>query len=273
MILRSVLKFQLTDCIEFVAISRYYMDPEERWDFILGHSQIVFARTSPQQKLVIVENNQRQGHIVAVTGDGVNDSPAIKKADIGIAMGIMGSEVSKNAADMILLDDNFASIERGVEEGRLIFDNLKKSIAYTLEHNVPEMVPFLSFILFAIPLPLTTFLILGIDLGCDMIPAISMAYELAEADIMQRPPRNSKIDRLVTKRMIHFSYLQIGIIQAAAGYFTYLIVLNDFGYPPPSKLRRRVTVEFNLKFVCHILVRSKCNRNALLCLLPYYIDN
>lgn len=207
---------------------------EERWDFILGHPQIVFARTSPQQKLVIVENNQRQGHIVAVTGDGVNDSPAIKKADIGIAMGIMGSEVSKNAADMILLDDNFASIVKGVEEGRLIFDNLKKSIAYTIQSNIPEITPFLSFILFAIPLPLTTFLILAIDLGTDMIPAISMAYELPEADIMMRPPRNSKTDRLVTKRMINFSYLQIGMMQAAAGFYTYMVVLNDYGYPPNS---------------------------------------
>jgi len=211
---------------------------EERWDFILGHPQIVFARTSPQQKLVIVENNQRQGHIVAVTGDGVNDSPAIKKADIGIAMGIMGSEVSKNAADMILLDDNFASIVKGVEEGRLIFDNLKKSIAYTIQSNIPEITPFLSFILFTIPLPLTTFLILAIDLGTDMIPAISMAYELPEADIMMRPPRNSKTDRLVTKRMINFSYLQIGIIQAAAGFYTYFVVLNDYGYPPSVILMR-----------------------------------
>lgn len=176
---------------------------ESDWDFILGHRQIVFARTSPQQKLVIVENCQRLGHIVAVTGDGVNDSPAIKKANIGISMGIMGSEVSKNAADMILLDDNFASIVSGVEEGRLIFDNLKKSIAYTIQSNIPEITPFLAFIIFAIPLPLTTFLILAIDLGTDMLPAISMAYEKPEADIMKRPPRTSK-DRLVSVSTLLF---------------------------------------------------------------------
>lgn len=130
-------------------------------------------------------------------------------------MGIMGSEVSKNAADMILLDDNFASIVNGVEEGRLIFDNLKKSIAYTLQSNIPEITPFLAFIIFSIPLPLTTFLILAIDLGTDMIPAISMAYEKPEADIMTRPPRNAKTDRLVTKKLINFSYMQIGIIQVS----------------------------------------------------------
>lgn len=202
------------------------------WDRILAHEQIVFARTSPQQKLIIVENVQRLGNIVAVTGDGVNDSPALKKANIGVAMGIAGSDVSKEAADMILLDDNFASIEAGVEEGRLIFDNLKKSIAYTLTHNPPEIIPFLAFIVIQIPQPLTTVLILCIDLGTDIVPAISLAYENAELDLMKRKPRNSKKDRLVNRRLVSFSYLQIGIMQSLAGFFTYLVVMNDFGLSP-----------------------------------------
>lgn len=202
---------------------------QDDWDRILAHEQIVFARTSPQQKLIIVENNQRLGNIVAVTGDGVNDSPALKKANIGIAMGIAGSDVSKEAADMVLLDDNFASIVAGVEEGRLIFDNLKKSIAYTLTSNIPEITPFLAFIIVQIPLPLTTVLILCIDLGTDLLPAISLAYERAESDIMRRPPRDSRVDRLVNRRLISFSYFQIGVIQALAGFYCYIVVLGDFG--------------------------------------------
>jgi sodium/potassium-transporting ATPase subunit alpha len=203
---------------------------EEDWDRILAHDQIVFARTSPQQKLIIVENNQRLGHIVAVTGDGVNDSPALKKANVGIAMGISGSDVSKEAADMVLLDDNFASIVHGVLEGRLIFDNLKKSIAYTLTSNMPEIMPFVVYVLIQIPQPLTTVLMLVIDLGMDMLPAISLAYERAETDIMRRPPRDSRVDRLVNRRLIMFSYFQLGAIQALAGLFTYFVVLNDFGW-------------------------------------------
>jgi len=147
-------------------------------------------------------------------------------------MGITGSDVSKQAADMILLDDNFASIVRGVEEGRLIFDNLKKSIAYTLSSNIPEILPFILFILVQIPLPLSTVLILCVDIGTDLIPAISLAYETAENDIMLRPPRDAKTDKLVTPRLISFSYLQIGVIQAAAGMYTYFVVMGDFGFPP-----------------------------------------
>ncbi|KRY48183.1 Sodium/potassium-transporting ATPase subunit alpha [Trichinella britovi] len=202
-------------------------------DFIVGHyKEIVFARTSPQQKLLIVESCQRNGAIVAVTGDGVNDSPALKQADIGIAMGIAGSDVSKQAADMILLDDNFASIVTGVEEGRLIFDNLKKSIAYTLTSNIPEISPFLMFILLNIPLPLGTVTILCIDLGTDLWPAISLAYEESEGDIMKRPPRNPQKDKLVNERLISFSYGMIGMMQASAGFFTYFVIMGDNGFLP-----------------------------------------
>jgi len=205
---------------------------QAKWDNALSHEQIVWARVSPAHKLLIVENAQRRGDVVAVTGDGVNDAPALKKGDIGVAMGIAGKDVSKEAADMILMDDNFASIVNGVEEGRLIFDNLKKSIAYTLTSNIPEIAPFLCFITINIPLPLSTVLILCVDLGTDMVPAISLAYELKEADIMDRPPRNAATDRLVNSRLISFSYLQIGVMQALGGFFTYMVVLNDYGYVP-----------------------------------------
>ena len=128
----------------------------------------------------------------------------------GIAMGIAGSDVSKEAADMILLDDNFASIVTGIEEGRLIFDNLKKSIVYTLTSNIPEITPFLFFILLGIPLPLGTVTILCIDLGTDLWPAISLAYEPAESDIMKRKPRDPRADNLVGARLIALAYLHIG---------------------------------------------------------------
>uniref|UniRef100_A0A8C7XYK5 Sodium/potassium-transporting ATPase subunit alpha n=1 Tax=Oryzias sinensis TaxID=183150 RepID=A0A8C7XYK5_9TELE len=213
---------------------------EQLDDILKHHMEIVFARTSPQQKLIIVEGCQRQGAIVAVTGDGVNDSPALKKADIGVAMGIAGSDVSKQAADMILLDDNFASIVTGVEEGRLIFDNLKKSIAYSLTSNIPELSPFLLFILASIPLPLGIVTILCIDLGTDMVPAISLAYEEAESDIMKRHPRNSKTDKLVNERLISMAYGQIGMMQALAGFFTYFVILAENGFLPMDLLGIRL---------------------------------
>merc|ERR1711931_465748 len=209
-------------------------------EILMYHSEIVFARTSPQQKLIIVEGCQRMGAIVAVTGDGVNDSPALKKADIGVAMGIAGSDVSKQAADMILLDDNFASIVTGVEEGRIIFDNLKKSISYTLTSNIPELSPFPMFILIGIPLPLGTVTILCIDLGTDIVPAISLAYEQAESDIMKRNPRNKFTDKLVNERLISMAYGQIGMIQALAGFVCYFVILMQNGFLPGDIIGLRV---------------------------------
>ncbi|XP_059157825.1 sodium/potassium-transporting ATPase subunit alpha-B-like [Physella acuta] len=206
------------------------MTPAQIDAVLRNHTEIVFARTSPQQKLIIVEGCQRQGQIVAVTGDGVNDSPALKQADIGIAMGIAGSDVSKQAADMILLDDNFASIVTGVEEGRLIFDNLKKTIAYSLTTNIPELVPFVIFLLADIPLALGTIAMLFINLGTDMVPAISLAYEEVELDIMKRAPRDPVKDKLVNDRLVCASYAQIGLMEAAAGFFTYFIVMAEHGF-------------------------------------------
>ncbi|KYQ48574.1 Sodium/potassium-transporting ATPase subunit alpha [Trachymyrmex zeteki] len=219
------------------------MNASELDNVIRRYEEIVFARTSPQQKLLIVESCQRLGEIVAVTGDGVNDSPALRKADIGVAMGIAGSDVAKNAADMILMDDNFASIVTGVEEGRLIFDNLKKSIAYTLTSSVPEMLPMLSGLLFAIPLPLVIELVICIDVGTDVVPAIALAYEKAESDIMRRAPRNPQYDKLVNKRLISITYGQIGMTQAFAGFYTYFMVLMMNGFMPDRLLGLRLEWE------------------------------
>lgn len=157
------------------------------------------------------------GHIVAATGDGVNDSPAIKKADIGVSMGITGSDVTKDAADMILLDDDFASIVVGIEEGRKIFDNLKKVISYVLTSNIPEILPFIAYIILQYPIPLSTVLILCIDLGTDLTPSAGFVFEEAELDIMTRKPRNQQ-EHLVSGKMIIFSYMQGGFIQSFGGF-------------------------------------------------------
>uniref|UniRef100_A0A670IKM4 Sodium/potassium-transporting ATPase subunit alpha n=1 Tax=Podarcis muralis TaxID=64176 RepID=A0A670IKM4_PODMU len=189
------------------------METEELVEILKMHPEMVFARTSPQQKLIIVESCQKLGAIVAVTGDGVNDSPALKKADIGVAMGIAGSDAAKNAADMILLDDNFASIVTGVEQGRLIFDNLKKSIAYTLTKNIPELTPYLIYITVSVPLPLGCITILFIELCTDIVIPLSFpAYERAESDIMHLKPRNPRRDRLVNEALAVYSYFQIGAL-------------------------------------------------------------
>ena len=199
------------------------------WEYVLTRRDIVFARTLPHQKQQIVSKLQDKDLVVAVTGDGVNDAPALKKADVGIAMGT-GSQVAQDAADMILMDDNFASIVKGIEEGRLIFANLKKSIAYTLTSNIPEITPFLCEIALKIPLALTTIMILCIDLGTDMLPAISFAYETSEQDIMKQPPRDRKKDKLVTWTLISWSYLQIGFIQAIAAFTAFFYVFERVGH-------------------------------------------
>ncbi|KAF9557188.1 aminophospholipid-transporting P-type ATPase [Agrocybe pediades] len=170
-----------------------------QWDQIFSKDEIVFARTSPKHKLEIVKRAQALGHIVGVTGDGVNDSPALKKADLGIAMNISGSDVSKEAANMILLDDNFASTVKGVAEGRQIFVNLKRSIQYTLTHSTPEVIPQLLYVVVPIPLPLSAILILVIDLGFELCVALSFAWDKPEtADgLMRMKPRKPVNERSI----------------------------------------------------------------------------
>ncbi|KZT74065.1 aminophospholipid-transporting P-type ATPase [Daedalea quercina L-15889] len=170
-----------------------------QWDQIFSKKEIVFARTSPQHKLEIVKHAQALGHIVGVTGDGVNDSPALKKADLGIAMNISGSDVSKEAANMILLDDNFASTVKGVAEGRQIFVNLKRSIQYTISHSTPEVIPQLLYVVVPIPLPLSAILILVIDLGFELFVALSFAWDKPETKdgLMRMAPRKPVSERSI----------------------------------------------------------------------------
>ncbi|TPX31362.1 hypothetical protein SmJEL517_g05314 [Synchytrium microbalum] len=164
---------------------------EEDWNIIFSKDEIIFARTSPKHKLQIVKHAQSLGHIVGVTGDGVNDSPALKKADLGIAMNISGSDVSKEAAAMILLDDNFASTVNGIAEGRLIFANLKKSIRYVVTHIIPEVLPYLLYVIIPIPVAIGALQILVVDLGFELFAALSYAWELPETagGLMRLPPR------------------------------------------------------------------------------------
>ena len=141
---------------------------------------VLFARVAADQKLRIVTTLQRHRAIVAATGDGVNDAPALRAADIGVAMGVAGTDVARQAADMVLLDDNFASIVSAVEEGRAVYDNIRKFLTYILTSNVPELVPYLAFAFFKIPLALTIVQILAVDLGTDMVPALGLGTEKAE---------------------------------------------------------------------------------------------
>ncbi|KAJ3104764.1 hypothetical protein HDU96_008828 [Phlyctochytrium bullatum] len=161
------------------------------WNNIFSKEEIIFARTSPKHKLQIVKRAQALGHIVGVTGDGVNDSPALKKADLGIAMNLSGSDVSKEAAAMILLDDNFASTVTGIKEGRLIFYNLKKSIQYVITHITPEVIPFFLNVLVPLPAMMSSLQILAVDLGFELFAALSYAWEVAEShnSLMKVPPR------------------------------------------------------------------------------------
>jgi potassium/sodium efflux P-type ATPase len=191
--------------------------------------EVIFARVAPEHKLRVVQALQAAGDVVAVTGDGVNDAPALKKADIGIAMGLAGTDVAKESADMVLIDDNFASIVNAVEEGRAVYANIRKFVTYILTSNVPEAWPFILQIMLNLPLPLTVMQVLAIDLGTDMLPALALGTEPPEQGIMERPPRPRK-ERLINKKLLGRAFLWLGSMQALFCLAGFFILYLSYGY-------------------------------------------
>jgi sodium/potassium-transporting ATPase subunit alpha len=195
----------------------------------LKKENLLFVRMSPQNKMQVVSLLIEEGHRVAVTGDGVNDAPALKKAHVGIAMGLTGTSVAREAADIVLLDDNFASIVHAIEEGRAVFENIRNFITYIFASNIPELIPYIGYILFGIPLPLTIMQILAVDLGTDMFPALALGAEKPSPEIMQRPPR-PKDEHLLTRAMLFRAYLYLGLLEALAGMAAYFYVMYQGGW-------------------------------------------
>lgn len=233
----------------------------------LGRRGVLFARATAAQKLRIVEALKAQGQIVAVTGDGVNDAPALKAAHIGVAMGIAGADVAKQAADIVLLDDNFASIVAGIEEGRAVFDNIRKFLTYVLTHNVAELVPFLAFALLRVPLPLTPIQALAIDMGTDSLTAVGLGAERADPGVMHRPPRPAG-ERLLNRSLALRAYLFLGPIEAAAAMAAYFHVLLGGGWRPGQELAADAPLYLQATTACMVAIVAMQLVNAFACRSP-----
>jgi len=234
---------------------------------LLDEPGLVFARTSPEQKMRIVQALRRKGEIVAATGDGVNDAPALKSADVGIAMGVSGIDVAKESADIILLDDHFATIVAAIEEGRAVYDNLRKFLTYILTSNIPELVPYLAFVLFRIPLPLTIVQILAVDLGTDMLPALALGAERPGPDTMQHPPR-PRGERLLDWGTLLRAYLFLGPLEAVAGMAAFFFVLHGGGWQYGEVMAPRDLLYLQATTACLSAIIAMQVVNVFLCRHP-----
>ncbi len=207
---------------------------ESEFDALLGEeAELIVARSNPETKLHLVDALRAKGHTVAMTGDGVNDAPALRRADIGVAMGATGTEVAREASTMVLTDDNFASIVSAIEEGRVVYENIRKFVTYIFAHTTPEVVPFLVFALSggAVPLPLTALQILAIDLGTETLPALALGREPAEPGIMRRPPR-PRAEGIINREMLTRAWLWLGLLEALLVTGGFLYVLLAAGWSP-----------------------------------------
>ncbi len=211
----------------------------------LAGEEIVFARANPEHKLRVVTALKEMNNIVAVTGDGVNDAPALKKADIGVAMGLRGTDVARESAEMILTDDNFASIVSAIEEGRAVFANIKKFITYIFAHLVPEAVPFILYALLKIPAAITALQILAIDLGTETLPALALGVERPEPGIMDVPPRDRRRQGIIDGLLLFRGYVFLGLLNTAAVLAAYFHVLIQGGWRFGQRLELDETAFLN----------------------------
>jgi magnesium-transporting ATPase (P-type) len=210
---------------------------DDRLATALADPDVLVSRVTPEQKLRIASVLRAAGSVVAMTGDGVNDAPALRTADIGVAMGRSGTDVAREAADIVLLDDNFASIAAAVEEGRAVYDNIRRFAQYHFSSNVAELMAFLAWGLSggAIPLPLVVMQVLAVDLGTDLLPAIALGTERAEPGVMERPPR-SRSERLLNARVLARVYGFVGLLVGVAGLGSFFFAYVLAGWGPGEEL-------------------------------------
>ena len=209
---------------------------EHEWRIITQYEEIVFARTTPSQKLLVVEQFKKDKNIVAVTGDGVNDSPALKAANVGIAMG-GGSEVAMEAAQIVLLDNSFHSVLVAIENGRMVFENLRKVIMYLLPAgSFSEIVPVLLNVFFGMPAPLSAFQMIVICVLTDMGPSLAMMLEKSEGDIMLKPPRVLGRDHLVDRKLLLFAYFFLGVFESFFSNCMFFLYLYMYGGYTPGQV-------------------------------------